>query len=295
MDAIYSWWTVDRKDRWDFNQQEELETQKKLAAFSNFLMRRQGYKTILYVDELSSHIFKNIPYDEVRIMSLSDLSLIPIPFWSGGKFIAIKNHERPFVHVDFDFFLFHKEIFKKVENSKFFTLNDEPWVKHKVMKNFVQDMFENTGFLPNMNMEKDIFISRNFGVFGTSCPEYLNVLKNNANIILNYVKQNKFFFESNKFQRIVDSHKTFTAYFPVSLEQVCYRLMCERPLKIGEKIVLLPSFNSEDSLVDENEKNINHYTMPYTITGTGMCHLVCDKYKFMSTINTYIQKYNIKY
>lgn len=293
MDAIYSWWTVHRVDKLNFNQQEEIDTQKKLAAFSNFLMKKHGYRTVFYVDEFSADHFKKIPYDEFRILSASDLALIPTTFWSGGKFVAIKNHEKPFFHVDFDFFLFHKEIFKQTDNCKFFTLNDEPWVKHSVMKNFLEDMFTSAGVIQNMDMINDIFVSRNFGVFGTPCAEYLKVLKNNVDIILNYVKQNKFFFESNKFQRIVDRHKTFTAYFPVSIEQVCFRLMCERPLKNGEKIVLLPSHNSEDPLADT--KHGKNYIMPYTITGTGMCHLVCDKYKFMPTINSYIEKYKIKY
>lgn len=88
-----------------------------MAQIANFLAQKHGYKTILYCEERSKDLYKNIPYNEVKILPEKIINEIPRELWSMSKIIALSEIEEPSLVIDFDLFLFKPLEEQKLNND----------------------------------------------------------------------------------------------------------------------------------------------------------------------------------
>jgi hypothetical protein len=178
-----------------------------MLKFSNYLSQEHGFKTIFYGDKRSIEIFKDIPFNEVHELNDPRIQKMPKELWSISKLFAITQVNRPFIHMDQDFFLFKK--FKRSfleQNIVYF--HDEFWVDKKT-KNY-QSFFK---LDPSKIKFKDR--SYNCAIIG---GKNFNILKNICNEIIDFVVDNNEYITKKLNSK---KSKNFDKFMPpVLVEQV---------------------------------------------------------------------------
>lgn len=156
-----------------------------IAKTANLLAQKQGYKTCLYTDEIGYLLLKNsVPYDEIKLFDKDLLSNFNTSIWSLGKILAMRETNEPFIHLDFDLFLFNS--IEKYIQSDFFSLNFEPWVSSlNFFKNSVKEIYY---LFPDKNqLNINSYDSYNFAIAGgynynkinLVCDQIINLAINN--------------------------------------------------------------------------------------------------------------------
>ena len=100
---------------------------KELAAVSNYFAKQHGYETVLYTDIAGNLLLNKIEYDKIILMPEHILNKFPKTGWSLGKLLATSMINEPFLHLDFDLFLF-KPIEESVFNKQAVFFHDEIWM-----------------------------------------------------------------------------------------------------------------------------------------------------------------------
>jgi hypothetical protein len=151
----------------------------KMAAASNFLAQKCGYKTTLFVDKKSCIFFEKIKYDNLILLKEEITENLPKKIWSLGKLLAMSEMTEPFIHIDFDILLL-KPLEKHFEKKEFICLHSEEWM-----------LFDTRLFVDlckNLNINILNPISLNCGIVG---GRNFSLIKKTANKLINYAINNK--------------------------------------------------------------------------------------------------------
>lgn len=165
---------------------------KELAAVSNYFAKQHGYETVLYTDGAGQLLLNNIEYDNIVRMPESILNKFPKTGWSLGKLLATSMINEPFLHLDFDLFLF-KPIEKDLFNKPAVFFHDEIWM---------DEVLANSIFVLKKKPEllKDItnYRSYNCAIFGGTNYE---AFKESAKYICDFAIQHSDFLEKMSLQQ----------------------------------------------------------------------------------------------
>jgi len=240
--------------------------QDRYAFISNALVKKLGYETTLYTTRSSAEFFKHIPFDNLEYFEEEEIATLPSTVWSKAKILTVSKMKEPFIHLDFDCFLFNNSFAEKIKNKKFFYFHKEPWEltdKNLEILNLILKSTHNGFFMDLVNLDP---MSKNFACFGCQDAEYVPTVSNRAFTMLAYLKKYAQIFESNDFVREFESHGRNIVYLSVFIEQILFYNLCIQNLNPGEVGEITTNYN----LGMENIlKNFN--TSSYC--ETGILHL----------------------
>lgn len=77
-----------------------------MAKLSNFLIQSHGFETYFYGDQDSLNSFKDVNCNKFYELKDPRIKEIPEQMWSIGKLFAMLEVNEPFIHIDYDIFLF---------------------------------------------------------------------------------------------------------------------------------------------------------------------------------------------
>lgn len=186
------------------------------AELSLKFVQRHGYETILYVDEESANFLKHLPYDTVKIIKPSLLKRISPHFWSVGKIYAYSQTRKPFVHIDFDVFLF-EDFVKWYNNWPFFSFAKEKWTKTlskpfaKLIEHCVPEI-SNVDYLYSYNCS--VFGGKDFNSINKAARKTLSVLLNHQREFIEYTEKH--------FLKVYKAAGVMPWYLALLLEQVIF-------------------------------------------------------------------------
>ena len=214
------------------------EETKIFATCSHFYAKKNtGLKIVLYTDKIGYDLLKDIPYDEIIFFDEEIVEKLPKSVWSAGKILAISMEKRPFVHIDFDFFILKPGFLDIIKDAPFFAYHNEPWSaylgkKSTFNKKGVQVILKVLNKNLNINHKKN-FISVNFSMFGSCILKNISIINNMAQKMIDCIIEHKKFLDS---KYLLD---TFAPYFgtingvmiPLIIEQVLLVDMIKQELK----------------------------------------------------------------
>jgi hypothetical protein len=186
-------------------------------ALSVNLAKRYFDKVNLFTDTEGLKILKGLrlPFDNISL-ELNNISEIIIPeMWASGKIKTYELQTEPFIHLDYDVFLF-SEIRQSLLQSGIFAQSRESFKNFPQYPNLIEHL-QNWGyetFLP-WNIEYAI----NCGIFGGSDLGFIQEYCKEANSIAEFTSQNK-----ELFKRLKTRNRSL---FPIIYEQYCLAAMAE--------------------------------------------------------------------
>ena len=154
-----------------------------MAQIANFLAQQHGYKTTLYCEKNVKDLYKNIPYNEVKILPEKIIKEIPRELWSMSKIVALSEIEEPSLVIDYDFFLFKPLEEKRLHNDIIYH-HDEPYSPQFVDP--LVDWFDHLKFDNIKHFKSNI--SRNCAMIG---GQDFKLLKNVAQEVIENVISRK--------------------------------------------------------------------------------------------------------
>jgi hypothetical protein len=226
MKAIYSYWDPSRK-------RKITPETIKLAAISNFFAKKQKFETYIYTESFFVKNFFRMGFDNLEVLLQPELEKIPKTVWSGCKILAMSKQSKPFLHLDFDFFMYSRryESLKEIKNSKMlFYHYDEADIE--AMKKAVKFLFDNTDESLSIDIESLSLYPKNFSMFGTYFYSQVETLQRAAKEMLIYLQTHKEFYESSELIEYM-KHLGFNTNFiiPVIVEQVFLPVLMTRNLR----------------------------------------------------------------
>jgi hypothetical protein len=240
MKAIFSYWNCNNS-RFFCN----LE----MAKVANDSAQKSGYKTCLYTDVQGyENLGLKIPYDEIILFDDNILSQFYPKIWSLGKILAMSLAQEPFIHLDFDFFLF-KKLDDEIAQRDFFSLYDEPWLNKNIgVQNDVRKIFSLSPDKELRNKLKTQEIkSYNFSIvggqkfieIGSVCEQILNFAR--------VAQKNLIRLDNNGFN-------SPNWILPVTFEQILIPLLLKINFNIDNEIIIpIPQHVNLNINVDVND------------------------------------------
>jgi len=162
-----------------------------LAAVSNFLAQKQGYRTRLYTDSINYHFFKNIKYDEVVFLDDEFIKQFPQKGWSLGKLLAMSMVKEPFVHIDFDLLLIN-DLPNHIKSNECFAFHRETYFKNLFKQETIYEFYSKYTVQNELNYEETL--STNCAIIG---GQNFNLINESCNKVIEYSILNKSFFDKN--------------------------------------------------------------------------------------------------
>jgi hypothetical protein len=218
-----------------------------LANCSHFYAKKNvGFKTVLYTDKTGFELLKHIPYDEIILFDDNLISQFPKKVWSAGKILAFSLEKRPFIHIDFDFFIFNKDFLSIIENAPFFAYHDEPWTAYlgkdgTFNKNGVKIILEVINERLNLDIDKE-YISVNFSMFGSCQENSIPIINETSKKMIDCIIQHANFLNSNDLLKQLN--KSFgridSIMIPLIIEQVFLMEMFKKELKEYKTCIKIP-------------------------------------------------------
>ena len=144
---------------------------KEMCELSHKSIKKLGYKTCLYTDKIGYDLLSEVGYDEIVIFDPELLKSFNPKIWSLGKLLAMSLTNEPFIHLDFDFFLF-KKLDERIEQKDFFCLYNEPWINEDLGL-YAKKVYKALNpFLEGINTNN--WRSYNFSIVGGQSYEKIN-------------------------------------------------------------------------------------------------------------------------
>ena len=244
MKAIFSYWNCNNS-RFFCN----LE----MAKTANDVAKKSGYKTCLYTDRIGlENLSPNISFDEVFLFDEDILSQFYPKIWSLGKILAMSLVNEPFIHLDFDFFLFEK-LPLEIENKDFFCLYEEPWINKNIgVQKDVQRIFD---IYPSKKLKNKEFSSSNFSIVGGQKFVEINSV---CQEILDFS-----IFRKKNLIRLDNVLESPNWILPVTFEQILIPLLLKNNFNIDTNhIISIPEEINNQINIDIN--NINNFNIELT-------------------------------
>lgn len=236
MKIIFSHWSKAKPDEYQ-------SVFKELAAVSNYFAKQHGYETVLYTDGPGEVLLQNIEYNNIIRMPEFLLDKFPKTGWSLGKLFATSMMGEPFLHLDFDLFLF-KPIDQKFLEKPAVFFHDEIWM---------DEILANSSFVlkkcPELLKNNKNYRSYNCAIFGgTDYKSFRDVAK----YICDFAVENSVFLEKMSLQQRELKRKKLVnnfIYLAMLLEQLWMpQLLKQRDISI-ETILYNPEM---DRFINKN-------------------------------------------
>lgn len=178
-----------------------------MAKLSNFLVQKHGFKTIFYGDETSIELFQEIPYDQILKIDNNYNNEISKKLWSIGKLLVMSQVKEPFIHMDYDLFLFKNFDYEFLKKNIIY-FHNETYLDNKV------DNYQKAFKLEPLNCKNFNNRSFNCAIIGGQNFQVLNMVSQE---ILNYIYDNK-----NEINKFLDYQNHEFSHFmaAVLIEQV---------------------------------------------------------------------------
>jgi hypothetical protein len=301
MKIIFSYWSQAKP--------EHNSVFKELAAVSNYFAQQHGYETILYTDVAGNLLLNKIEYDQIILMPEHILNQFPQTGWSLGKLLATSMTNEPFLHLDFDLFLF-KPIEEKFLNKEAVFFHDEIWM---------DETLANSSFILKKKPEilKDInnYRSYNCAIFGGN---NYKAFQDSAKYICNFAMVNASFLEKMSMQQRVLKRKKLVndyIYLAIMLEQLWMpQILLKKGVKNIETILYEESMgkyinknyaeNIDVTNFTQQEKNSEHDTeyrefynlLNKSATEKGYIHYFArNKENYKEKIISFAREKSLKY
>jgi hypothetical protein len=173
MKIIYSHWQASSHKFCD----------KEMAIMSNNSVKKLGYNTCLYTDQIGYDLLSDVNYDEIIIFDKLLLSKFNKKIWSLGKMLAMSLTQEPSIHLDFDVFLFQK-LDNDILTKNSFCLYSEPWITKHILK-FTEEApkLENIKINNSLSMNFAIVGGQNFKAMNDVCNKLIDIAILNYNTI----------------------------------------------------------------------------------------------------------------
>lgn len=162
-----------------------------LAAVSNFLAQKHGYRTRLYTDSINYHLFKNIKYDEVVFLDEEFIKQFPQKGWSLGKLLSMSMVKEPFVHIDFDLLLIN-DIPNHIKSNECFAFHKETYFKNLFRQETIYEFYNKYGVQNELDYRETL--STNCAILG---GQNFNLINESCSKVIEYSILNKSFFDKN--------------------------------------------------------------------------------------------------
>ncbi len=236
MKVIFSYWSKAKTD-------EHQSVFKELAAVSNYFAKQHGYETVLYADGPGEILLKDIEYDNIIRMPEYTLDKFPKTGWSLGKLFATSMMNEPFLHLDFDLFLF-KPIEQKFLEKPAVFFHDEIWM---------DEILANSSFVikrsPELLKNNKNYRSYNCAIFGGT--DY-KAFKEVAKYICDFAVENSDFLEKMSSQQRVLKRKNLVSHF-IYLAMLLEQLWMPQLLKKRNIPIETILYNPEmDGFINKN-------------------------------------------
>jgi hypothetical protein len=274
MNIIYSAWKANKK---------RISCQYKLAALSNFLSKKHGFKTFLYTSRESLNEMYKIAFDNIKVFDCSVLNDLPKSIWSCSKILSVADQVEPFLHLDLDFLIYKRnyELIPEIKNKKFIFYHYEH-INAETPVKLLNYLFDNTDYSLGIDPAsiKNIY-PRNFGMFGSYCPFQIQYMSSAAKKLIDYLKKHKDFYDSGKPSRFVkDNNLGGQDTVTVVIEQLVFSLLMTENLKDYE-------FGSYSDIVRD-------YSGEWDCRN-NMYHIHGNKEIFLGKIDEILAAYGIRY
>jgi hypothetical protein len=163
---------------------EKLKINLEMAKLSNFLVQSHGYKTCFYGDKKSLESFEDIKFNEHHELNDDRFNEIPDQMWSIGKLFSLLRINEPFIHMDYDIFLFKNFDQDFLNKEVVFYHNEfhlDPLVEE--YQNYFELRPSNTKSFINRSYNCALFGGKNFKLIQDICEEIINFIIENKQSI----------------------------------------------------------------------------------------------------------------
>jgi hypothetical protein len=251
---------------------KKIFTNTPLAAFSNYLAQRHGYKTVLYTDSINYEQFKNIKYDEFVFLDEKIIEQFPNRGWCLGKLLAMSMVKEPFIHIDFDLLLVNN-LPNYIKTNECFAFHNEPYMKELFKPPGVHKLYKKYKFQNELNYNETE--SNNCAIIGGQNYQLIN---ESCEKVIDYAITNRKFFD--KFGNLFKTQKT-RIYIPVFFEQI-FLLNIIREKTLSKTI---PTIIQEETLE----------TISTKADELKIMHLWGGKLKFLPQFQKIVERKNISF
>lgn len=252
--------------------QQELVVKK--AELSLKFVKQHEYKTVLFVDKKSLKLFQHLPYDEFRIVKSSLTKKISQHYWSLGKLYAYSEMKEPFVHIDFDVFMF-EDFLKPYISWPYFAFDKEKWTKN--LTSPTVHIFEK--YLPQLE-KYEIRYSHNCSVLGGTNYKAINqAAQETITLIKKYQKQ----FITHAETNFVAKYKTegiLPWYLALLFEQIIFIYL----LMVNQNLLELPTIAGTKDSIDDSIKDFKKLNM-FHLWGDEMKNVIETCFGQMTFLN----------
>ena len=190
---------------WLQNSYQGVLRQKDYAIYSNYLAQKAGYETVLYADQKSKALLGDIPYNKIIDLDENILNKLPKTVWAAGKILTFSMQTKPFIHLDFDFFILKNDFYDKIKDKDFFVFHEEPWSSNFGLGNCfhthgIAKILEitNNDFGSNLNENS---MSINFSIFGSCQKDVVPIIAEKSNLVIENLIKYKNELEDNNFKQ----------------------------------------------------------------------------------------------
>jgi len=278
MNIIHSVWDVDTF---------RMRDQHKLAALSNFLAQKRGFKTNLYISSKDYLKYWKIKYDNFKILPSTELNALPRTVWSISKILSSADQVEPFLHIDLDVLIYNRqyEFIHSLMDKKFIIYNYEDTEKPETVRSILKYIFENTD--NSLDIEVDTISSlnsKNFAIFGTYYKHQVPFIANAAKQLIAYLKKHKSFFESTELAEFLIKEQCPwppAAAIPIIVEQIIFFNLATKNLSSWDT----GSFCDFTGNFANRPSTFKKY----------MYHIQSNKPIYLDRIDEILQAYNLKY
>lgn len=261
---------------WGYYNKKNNYIDNSLIYISLKSVKKYGYKTILYTDEKHYDRLKNFEFDDIIIFDQKELNTLPFNIWCLGKLLACSKIKEPFCHIDFDIIVLN-DIIRNFYEKKLFCFHEEPW---RIGRDY--DILYNENF-PKLEGFEKIYNNNiktyNCATIGGNSFKEINY---SANIVLEFCRANKDFFEKTQAKFLKNSNHWLV---PVFLEQVMFMNICKN--KIGLEISPIYDLSHLNLSVKEKKNWEFVYDIMFK---EGLIHLWGAKEGVSKILNRFLTK-----
>jgi hypothetical protein len=171
---------------------EKLSLNLEMAKLSNFLVQSHGYKTCFCGDKESLHLFSGINFNEFIELDEDRIYDIPTQIWSIGKLFSMLKIEEPFIHMDYDIFLFKKFDDNFFKNEIIYYHNEFYIDKYvdEYQSYFNLNPIKNNNFI-NRSYNCALFGGQNFKLIHNICNQIIDFIMNHKEEINKVLKSDR--------------------------------------------------------------------------------------------------------
>lgn len=214
--CIYSFWSKPCMSEGVFVKYAGFKGFKNFARATHLsvLYSKENFKdVVLYTDTEGKKLlidYLKLPFDKVEII-LDDISNIDPSFWAFGKIKALSLQKEPFLHIDFDVFLFKKLPNRLLEADCFFQCKE---IDYYWYKDGLQYLIDSNFSLENVNFKENI--AYNCGIMGFNDLSIINLWFKNCQKFVEFFKDTfitelmpNILFEQHQIYHLINNNRSY--------------------------------------------------------------------------------------